>query len=99
MELTTTVTGPDVALEGTTATIWLFVQLVIEVAGMPLKFIVLAPCKPPKLEPVIVTEVPIPPEEGEIPEIIGMVPDVTETLSKVADVKLDVFWLDAPRPT
>ena len=40
-------------------------------AGVPLKLTVLVPCEEPKLEPEIVTRVPIGPETGLRPEMFG----------------------------
>jgi hypothetical protein len=60
--VTVTTTSPVVAPVGTITTIDVSFQLVIEVAGVPLKVTVLAPCVEPKFVPVIVTESPIAPE-------------------------------------
>lgn len=54
--LTVTTTLPVVAPVGTTATICVALQLVIEVAVVPLNFTVLVPCVEPKFVLVIVTE-------------------------------------------
>ncbi len=62
---TATTTLPVVAAAGTTATIDVALQLVIEVAVVPLKATVFVPCVDPKLLPVIVTEVPTAPEVGD----------------------------------
>jgi len=61
-----------------------------------LKRTVLVPCVEPKLEPEIVTEAPIPPDDGEIPEMFGVgygVPAVTDTLAKVAVASAEVVPL------
>lgn len=60
---TVTTTLPDVAPTGTGATILLADQLVA-VAVVPLNLTVLVPCDVPKLEPVIVTDVPAGPVVG-----------------------------------
>ena len=83
-EFTVTVTFPVVALFGTIATICVVLQLVIEVACAPLKLTVLVPWVAPKLEPVIVTDVPTPPRVGDKPVTKGVDPMVTDTLSNVA---------------
>src|SRR5215468_12586728 len=86
IEFTVTVMGPDPVgtVVGTSATIWLSLQLVIEVAATPLNFTVLLPGEAPKFDPEIVTGVPAPPVDGEIPATYGVVPPVRDTLSKVA---------------
>ena len=60
---TITTTLPDVAPTGTGATMLLADQLVA-VAVVPLNLTVLVPCDVPKLEPVIVTDVPAGPVVG-----------------------------------
>jgi hypothetical protein len=60
---TVTTTLPDVAPEGTGATMLVSLHEV-GVAATPLKVMVLAPCVPPKFVPVMVIEVPITPEVG-----------------------------------
>ncbi len=60
---TVTTTLPDVAPAGTGTTMLVAVQLV-GVAVVPLNFTVLVPCDAPKLEPVIVTDVPAGPVVG-----------------------------------
>jgi hypothetical protein len=82
--LTVTTTLPVVAPVGTFATIDVALQLVIEVAEVPLNFTVLAPCVVPKFVPVIVTEAPTAPEVGDRLLIVGVaetvnVGPVTET--------------------
>src|SRR5215467_12390847 len=69
---TVTTTLPVVAPAGTTATIDVALQLVIEVAVVPLNFTVLVPCVAPKLEPLIVTELPTDPEVRERVAIEGV---------------------------
>src|SRR5262245_61135453 len=64
MPLTVTTTFPDVAPEGTLATIRVAVQLVTE-ADEPLKRTVLVPCDEPKFDPLMVTEVPVGPDVGD----------------------------------
>src|SRR5204863_3939 len=59
-----TTTLPVAAPAGTTATIEVALQLVIEVAAVPLNATVLDPCVAPKFVPVIVTDVPTAPELG-----------------------------------
>src|SRR5712691_5318611 len=97
-EFTVTVTFPVVALFGAIATICALLQLVIEVAGAPLKLTVLVPWVAPKLEPVIVTDVPTPPRLGDKPVTKGVDPMVTDTLSKVAVARLEVVSLLAASP-
>ena len=82
---TVTLTGPvpEVAAEGTSATICVFVQLVIEVAATPLNWTELPVGDDPKFEPVIVTEVPVPPRPGDTPVTKGVVPIAVLKLSKV----------------
>ena len=46
----------------------------------------------PKFEPVIVTEVPVPPRLGDTPVTKGVVPTVIDTLSNVAVARV-VFWV------
>ena len=62
---TRTMTGPDVAVTGTVATICVFDQLTMEAAGWPLKVNELVPCVAPKATPLIVTCVPTGPVLGE----------------------------------
>ena len=62
---TVTTTFPVVAPLGTSATMDVALQLVIDVAVVPLKLTVLVPCVEPKLLPAIVTDVPTAPEMGE----------------------------------
>ena len=69
---TLTTTFPVLAPAGTRATIDVELQLVIEVAAVPLKVTVLVPCVAPKLEPLIVTELPTGPEVGERVVIEGV---------------------------
>jgi hypothetical protein len=68
---TVTTTLPVVAPTGATATIDVEDQLVIEVAVIPLKVTVLAPCVDPKFVPVMVTVVPTIPDVGLSPVIVG----------------------------
>jgi hypothetical protein len=67
---TVTTTFPVVAPLGTGTTIEVALQLV-GVAVVPLKLTVLVPWLAPKFEPLIVTDVPIAPEDGERPLIDG----------------------------
>ena len=60
---TVTTTLPDVAPAGTGTMMLLALQLV-GAAVVPLNLTVLVPCVAPKLEPVIVTDVPAGPEVG-----------------------------------
>jgi hypothetical protein len=62
--LTVTTTGPVVAPEGTGALMIASLQLV-GVEAIPLNVTVLDPCEAPKREPLIVTAVPIGPEDGD----------------------------------
>ena len=87
---TVTTTFPVLAPAGTTATIDVALQLVIDVAVVPLKVIVLVPCVAPKLEPLIVTEVPTAPEVGErlVIEGCGSAEErLPSTLSSAIEVK------------
>lgn len=62
---------PVVAPAGTRHTICVLDQLVNEVAVVPLNITLDVPCDEPKLAPVIVTDAPTEPLEGEMPEIFG----------------------------
>src|SRR6185436_13050201 len=66
-----TTTSPVVAPTGTTATIDVALQLVIEVASAPLKVTLLEPCVAPKFVPVIVTVEPTGPDVGDNDVIAG----------------------------
>jgi hypothetical protein len=66
-----TTTLPVEAPVGTTAMIDALLQLVIEVAAVPLNFTVLVLCVAPKFVPVIVTEAPTAPEVGDRLVIVG----------------------------
>jgi len=61
--------GPDVAPEGTTAVTCVSESTVNEDAAVPLNDTPVAPVKP---VPVIVTDVPTGPLDGENPEIVGV---------------------------
>ena len=67
---TVTTTGPVAAPDGAGATILLSFQL-LGVAVTPLKVTVLVPWVAPKLEPLMVTKVPIDPEAGDRAVISG----------------------------
>jgi hypothetical protein len=69
---TVTTTFPVVAPVGTTATIDVAFQLVIEVAAVPLNATVLVPWVEPKFVPVIVTGVPTAPEVGDKLVMLGV---------------------------
>jgi hypothetical protein len=73
--LTVTTTLPVVAPVGTSATIEVLLQLVIDVAVVPLNFTVLAPRVEPKFVPVIVTEAPTAAEVGDRLVIVGVDPN------------------------
>ena len=77
---TVTTTFPVVAPDGTGATIDVALQLV-GVAAVPLKRTVLVPCVEPKLEPLIVTEVPTGPEVGERLVMAGATLELMVTLA------------------
>jgi hypothetical protein len=62
---TLTITGPEVAVTGTVATICESDQLPMEAGGWPLKVSELVPCVAPKATPLIVTCVPTGPVLGE----------------------------------
>lgn len=68
--LVVTTTFPVVAPAGTGTTMLVVVQL-IGVAVVPLNLTVLVPCVAPKLAPVIVTDVPVKPDVGFRPVILG----------------------------
>jgi hypothetical protein len=68
---TVTTTFPVVAPAGTSAATDVELQLLIDVAAVPLKLTVLVACVEPKLEPLIVTEVATGPEVGETLAIEG----------------------------
>src|SRR5215467_13424760 len=87
---TVTTTFPLVAPAGTEATIAVALQLV-GVTVVPLKVTVLVPCVAPKLEPLIVTEVPTGPEVGERLAIAGL-PPVLALVAKVMLLSTGV-WL------
>jgi hypothetical protein len=59
-----TTTFPVVVPAGTTASIDVSLQLLMDAAVMPLNFTVLVPCVPPKPEPVILTVPPTTPLSG-----------------------------------
>jgi hypothetical protein len=67
---TSTATGPVVVPTGTGVTIALELQL-FGVAFTPLNVTVLVPCVEPKLDPVMVTEVPTGPDGGDKLEMLG----------------------------
>jgi hypothetical protein len=67
---TVTTTFPVVAPAGTGTAIELALQL-LGVAVVPLKLTVLVPWLAPKFEPLIVTDVPTTPEDGDRPLIAG----------------------------
>jgi hypothetical protein len=95
---------------GTGTTMVVGLQLV-GVPATPLNVTVLVPCVDPKLVPVIVTDVPIGPEPGETPVIIGAAvevtmksrpllaipPTVTSTLPVVAPVGTGTTMLVSPQ--
>ena len=89
---------PGTRTGGTTATICVSLQLVIDDAAVPLKLQVLVPCVAPKWDPVTVTVAPILPNTGSSPVTNGVVPIVTDTLSKVAVAAEEVLPLITPRP-
>jgi len=84
---TVTLNGPDVALVGTTATMFVSDQLVTT-AVVPFKEIVLLPRVEPKLVPVTATELPTGPELGEMLVTVGawasVRPAHTRTTKKAA---------------
>jgi len=96
---TVTTTLPVVAPVGTCARNDPVVQLVIDVAGVPLK--VTVPCVVPKFDPEIVTQSPTAPEVGDRVVMLGATtvndtpllaipPTVTTTLPVVAPAGTDV---------
>ena len=68
--LTVTTTGPVVAVSGTTAMMDVSLQLVM-FATAPLKVTKLVPWTDPKLDPLIVTDVPTLPKFGEMLVMLG----------------------------
>jgi hypothetical protein len=68
---TTTVTEPLVAPVGTKAAMLVSLQVVIEVARVPLKKTALLPCAVPKPVPLMVTVLPTAPEAGDMPVMLG----------------------------
>ncbi len=70
--LSATTTLPVVAPVGTVATIELALQLVIDVAAVPLNFTVLVPCVEPKFDPAIVTKAPTAPVVGDRLVMLGV---------------------------
>lgn len=75
---TVTTTLPVVAPEGT-GTMRLKLLQLVGVAGTPLKVTVLAPCVPPKVEPVIVTDAPTGPDVRLRLVIAGVIWKTTES--------------------
>jgi hypothetical protein len=71
---------------------------VIDDAEAPLNFNVLVPWLLPKFDPTTVTVVPTGPKSGETPVTKGVVPMLTDTLSKVAAAKVVVLPLLAAKP-
>ena len=76
---TVTTTLPDIAPEGTGATMLVALQLV-GVADVPLNATMLVPCIAPRSVPVIVTEAPTGPEIGERLAIAGAIVNATPLL-------------------
>ncbi len=68
---TVTTTLPEVAPEGTVATILVALQ-VVTLAVVPLNCTMLVPCDEPKVVPAIVTEPPIATDEGVKLVILGV---------------------------
>jgi hypothetical protein len=77
--LAVTTTFPVVELDGTTATIDVALQLVIEVADVPLNLTPPVPCDEPKFVPVIVTDAPIAPEVGDRLVSVGVARTLNDT--------------------
>jgi hypothetical protein len=77
--VTTTVPLPPVAPAGTSAVMDVTLQLV-GVAAMPLNVTVLLPCKLPKPDPVIVTELPAMPDVGDKLAMLGTTVKATPLL-------------------
>jgi hypothetical protein len=96
---TVTTTFPVVAPEGTHATMLVALQLV-GVATIPLNVTVLDPSVVPKLEPVIVTQVPTTPEVGAKAVIVGVLVIVNKTpLLATPETVTTTFPVVAPRGT
>src|SRR5215469_18906069 len=72
--------GPLVAALGTGSTMFALLHEV-GVAKTPLKVTVLAPWVAPKFRPLMVTEVPVVPETGEIEVMLGATVKVNELLA------------------
>ncbi len=77
---TVTTRLPVVAPVGTTATIVPVLQLVIEVAVVPLNVTVLVPCVEPKFDPIIVSDAPTAPEGGDRYAMFGVGNTVNPTV-------------------
>ena len=93
-----TTIGPDVAPDGIVREIEVLLQVTI-VTSVPLSLV--RPTCDPKFDPEIVTWLPAAPVVAESPLIIGaaVLPDVMETLSKLAVARFPVLPLATPRPT
>jgi hypothetical protein len=80
-----TITLPVVAPLGTEAEMLVLLQLVT-VARVPLNVTVLVPCELPKFVPLMTTEVPIGPEFGDRPLLVGVTVKFTPLLAFPATV-------------
>jgi hypothetical protein len=85
--LTVTATDPVVAPLGTGATILLALQL-LGVAAVPLNLMLLVPCDVPKFAPLIVTEVPTPPDAGDRLTTLGVAEVRVRTVDTSAEYGL-----------
>ena len=90
--LACTTTFPEVAPDGTVATMLVELQLVV-LALVPLNLTVLVPCVEPKFVPVMVTEAPIAAEVGERLVILGA--GTTVKLTPLLDL-LETFTTTLP---
>src|SRR5260370_8873642 len=92
---------PVAASVGTTAMICVSAQLVM-LAGVPLNVTVLVPCVAPKFVPVIVTAVPVGPDVGLTPLMLGVgagtfhVPIVASPTSRPAQSTASIVMLCGP---
>ena len=96
---TDTTNGPDVAPEGIVMPIEVSLHE-FTISGTTFKVTALLPCEAPKLAPLITTRLPMEPVLAETLVITGagVTDELTDTLSKVAVAREEVFWLATNRP-
>jgi hypothetical protein len=97
---TETSKGPEVAPAGIVMAMDVPLQVLI-VTGAPFSRTVLPPCEAPKPEPEIATGLPIDPVVAETAVMTGAgaAVELTDTASKLAVARAEVFRLLAARPT